>query len=100
MNTFRLTVSSPDGQVFSGQAIGLFLRGADGDLAVLAGHIPLITAVRPGEVRVELPEDAEEDWLIGETTGGLLTVGPDAVVLLTTTWKAKAIQNSELGIRN
>lgn len=29
--------------------------GADGELGVLAGHIPLMTSLRPGEVRATLP---------------------------------------------
>ena len=43
MNTFPLTVASPDGKLFHGEAVQLTLRGSEGDLAVLAGHIPFIT---------------------------------------------------------
>ena len=50
MNTFTLTVATPDGNRFQGEAVGLFVRGAEGDLAVLAGHTPFITAVQAGGV--------------------------------------------------
>lgn len=37
MNTFRLTISSPDGNIFQGEAVKLSVRGIEGDLAVMAG---------------------------------------------------------------
>ena len=51
MKTFKLIVSSPDGNVFEGEIAQLILRGAGGDLAVMAGHIPFITPVKPGVCR-------------------------------------------------
>ncbi len=79
MKTFKLTVSSPDGDIFSGEIVNLSLRGAMGDLAVMAGHIPFITSVVPGECKIEF-EDGEER--IGSTEGGILTVGNDGCVTL------------------
>ena len=52
MKTFRLILSSPYGNIFDGNAQKLILRGHDGDLAVLAGHVPMITEVRSGAVYV------------------------------------------------
>ena len=54
MKTFPLTIASPDGNLFDQPVVRLILRGTEGDLAVMAGHIPFITAVRPGDCRVEL----------------------------------------------
>ena len=71
MNTFRLVVSSPDGNVWDGEAVMLTLRGVSGDLAVLAGHIPFVTTVVPCDCKIELADDTER---IGHTDGGLLTV--------------------------
>ncbi len=79
MATFQLTVSSPDGNLFEGDAAALMLRGTEGDLAVLAGHIPFITAVVAGACRIILPNGDERT---GHTDGGLLTVNKDAVTLL------------------
>ncbi|MCQ2478669.1 MAG: F0F1 ATP synthase subunit epsilon [Clostridia bacterium] len=79
MNTFKLTVSTPNGNVFKGDAVKLNLRGASGDLAVMAGHIPFITTVKEGEFSVDLPEGERKSGNIG---GGLLTVSKDAVILL------------------
>ncbi len=88
MKTFKLTVSSPDGDIFSGEIVNLSLRGAMGDLAVMAGHIPFITSVVPGECKIEF-EDGEER--IGSTEGGILTVGNDnSVTLLAGSFKWNA----------
>ena len=41
MNVFRLTVASPAGIAFDGDAAGVSARGIGGELSVLAGHVPL-----------------------------------------------------------
>ena len=79
MNTFTLTVATPDGNKFQGEVIGLFVRGAEGDLAVLAGHMPFITSVQAGKCRLHLPDDEEKSATLD---GGLLTVSGKAVTLL------------------
>ena len=79
MNTFNLTISSPEGTIFHGEVTGISLRGADGDLAILANHIPFITSVKPGACKV-MQEDGTEKT--GYVDGGLLTVSTDAVNLL------------------
>lgn len=79
MNTFHLTVSTPDGNRFSDEAAGLYVRGAAGDLAVLAGHIPFVTAVQPGMCRIALPDGSEKTARID---GGLLTVSAAGTTLL------------------
>lgn len=79
MNTFVLVVSSPDGDIFRGDVYSVSLRGAEGDLAVMAGHIPFVTTVKPCDVKIELDSGEEK---IGKTEGGILTVGTDMVTLL------------------
>lgn len=79
MNTYKLTIATPDGNKFQGEVIGLFLRGADGDLAVLAGHLPFITSVQAGKCRIHLPDDDEKSATVD---GGLLTVTAEKVTLL------------------
>ena len=53
MKTYQLTVSTPDGHVYDGDVVALFLRGAEGDLAVMAGHIPFATVVQAGKCKIE-----------------------------------------------
>ena len=86
MNTFSLIISSPEGDLFNGDAVFLSLRGSEGDLAILAGHTPFLTAVQPGECKVILPDDSER---FGLTDGGLLTVSKEAVTLLSSSFKWK-----------
>ncbi len=86
MKTFLLTVATPDGNAFSGPVEMLSLRGAEGDLAVLAGHIPFITSVCPGECKIELEDGTDR---IGITDGGLLTVSAEKTTLLSGSFRWK-----------
>lgn len=52
MSTFQLSVVSPDGKLYSGDVFALYVRGSDGDLAVLAGHAPLVTGRSAGVCRL------------------------------------------------
>lgn len=79
MSTFSLTISSPDGNIFKGEAVKISVRGIEGDLAVMAGHIPFITAVRECDCRIQLPDESEKT---GHTAGGLLNVSANGVILL------------------
>ena len=80
MNRFMLTVSSPDGNLFKGEAVKLTLRGAMGDLAVLAGHTPFITSVQSGECHIYITDDEVKN---ATTEGGLLSVADNTVTFLT-----------------
>ena len=86
MNTFDLIISSPDGELFNGKAVCLSIRGADGDLAVLAGHIPFITTVKPCDCKL-LFDDGEEK--LAHTEGGLLSVAENKVTLLSGSFECK-----------
>ena len=79
MKTFPLTISSPDGNLFHGEAEMLILRGTEGDLAVMAGHVPFVTAVVQNRCVVITEEGRRE----GTIDGGLPTVNPDQVTVLT-----------------
>ena len=79
MKTFLLKISSPDGSLFNGDAVMISLRGIEGDLAVLADHVPFITSVKPCDVKILLPDGDEK---ICHSDGGLLTVATEAVTLL------------------
>ena len=79
MNTFKLTIASPDGNKFSDEAQMLTVRGIDGDLAI-------ITALQPCDCKVVLPDDTEK---IGAVDGGLLTVSEKGVTLLSGSFQWK-----------
>lgn len=84
MNTYKLIISTPDGNVFDDKAEVLIVRGTEGELAVMAGHIPFITAVKSGECKIVLSEIEEKYALVG---GGILTVQNDKTTLLCSDFK-------------
>ncbi len=86
MKTYHLTVSTPDGNAFDAQALMLTLRGTEGELAILAGHIPFITAVKPCECLIVLPDESEKTAQIG---GGILTVTNEKTTLLSSSFSWK-----------
>jgi F-type H+-transporting ATPase subunit epsilon len=86
MNTFHLIIASPDGNLFDGQAYMLSVRGSEGELAILAGHVPFVTTVTPCKVKIELPDEDEDDR-IGHIDGGLLSVSREAVTLLSSSFR-------------
>ena len=79
MTTYHLKVLSVSGELFAGEVISLSLRGAEGDLAVYAGHVPFITTVRPGKCVITLPDERE---ISSELSSGILEVAKDEVRLL------------------
>ncbi len=84
MSTYRLMISTPDGRIFNEQAVALIVRAAEGDMAVLAGHVPMMTTLRPGACRIELPNGKTRQ---GRLDNGFLTVGKDEVILLSSTFE-------------
>ncbi len=84
MNTYKLIISTPDGSVFDDNVEVLVVRGTEGELAVMAGHIPFITAVKSGECKIVLSETDEKFAVIG---GGILTVQGDKTTLLCSDFK-------------
>ena len=86
MNSFKLTISSPNGNVWEGDAVFLSLRGISGDLAIMANHTPFITPVKPCNVKIELQDESE---LHGRLKDGLLTVADNCVTLLTGSFELK-----------
>lgn len=84
MNTFKLIVSTPDGNSFEGEVVKFDVRGVEGELAVMAGHIPFVTTVLEAPCKIEL-----EDGTIktAASKGGLLTVGNDFTTFFSGTFK-------------
>lgn len=79
MRSFLLKISSPEGDLLCGEAVKLSVRGTEGDLAVMAGHIPFVSYIKPCDCKIEF-ENGEEK--IGHMQGGVLTVAKDKVILL------------------
>lgn len=84
MNTYKLIISTPDGNPFDSEAFMLSVRGVEGELAVMAGHVPFITAVKAGNCKVILSDETEKTATIG---GGILTVQNEKTTLLCSDFK-------------
>ena len=88
MNGFRLTVASPNGNIFDEEVVMLSVRGTEGELAVMAGHVPFVTAIVECDCKIEL-NDAEESERVAHINGGILTVSKNSVTLLTGSFEWK-----------
>lgn len=83
-STYRLIISSPDGNIFDDDVYFLSLRGEQGDLAILKGHIPFTTPVKKGKVKIELKDSSEK---YGDIESGTLIVSKERTILLSTNFK-------------
>ncbi len=79
MNTFKLIIASPDGNKFDGEVLKLDVRGVEGELAIMAGHIPFVTSVVPSDCIVWLDYDTKKT---AKLNGGLLTVDTTTATLI------------------
>tara|TARA_R110001583_G_scaffold185046_1_gene344871 strand:- start:89914 stop:90330 length:417 start_codon:yes stop_codon:yes gene_type:complete len=81
--TVHVDIVSAEEQIFSGLAEFVALPGEAGELGILPGHMPLMTRIRPGAVRVKVPNQAEEELVF--VAGGILEVQPGLVTVLADT---------------
>jgi F-type H+-transporting ATPase subunit epsilon len=79
MAKLRLEIVTPERKAFSGDVDMVELPGADGELGIYPAHVPLVTALTPGEVRI-IENGKETDMVIGS---GYAEITGDAVEILT-----------------
>jgi F-type H+-transporting ATPase subunit epsilon len=80
--TVHCDVVSAEKKIYSGLVEMLIATGTEGELGVQLGHAPLLTALKPGAVRI-IKQGGEEDVLY--VSGGYLEVQPNLVTLLADT---------------
>jgi len=78
MATFHFDLVSPEKLLFAGDVAQVDLPGSEGDMGVLAGHAPLVTALRPGIIVVY----REAGDLRVVVNGGFAEVGPAGLTVL------------------
>ena len=78
MATFRFSLVAPERELYSGDVEQVDAPGAEGDLGVLAGHEPLMTTLRPGEVVVTVG-GAKRVFTVD---GGFADITPESFTLL------------------
>jgi F-type H+-transporting ATPase subunit epsilon len=82
MPTIHVDIVSAEGEIHSGDAAMVFAPAKMGEVGIAPRHAPLLTALKPGEVRVQDTDGNEHFFYI---TGGMLEVQPHAVTVLADT---------------
>ena len=82
MTTIRCDIVSAEAEIFHGQAKMIIATGEAGELGIAPRHAPLITRLKPGQVRV-IAENGEEQFFY--VSGGILEVQPQVVTVLADT---------------
>ena len=82
MSTIRCDIVSAEEEIFHGNAQMVIATGEMGELGIAPRHAPLITRLKPGQVRVQL-ENGEEQFFY--VSGGILEVQPNVVTVLADT---------------
>ena len=78
VRTFDLSVVTPDGAAFEGEAEMVIVPGAAGEIGVLARHAPLVAMLKAGEIRVK----AGNDWQSFAAGPGYFKVQQDRAIAL------------------
>lgn len=81
--TVHVDVVSAEESIFSGLAEFVVLPGEAGELGILPGHMPLMTRIKPGAVRLKIPNQDREELIF--VAGGVLEVQPGLVTVLADT---------------
>ena len=76
---FQLDIVTPEAKIYSGEVEDVYLPGVEGELGVLANHVPLVTGLQPGELRYKVDGKVEER-AVGE---GFVEVTQEKVTVLT-----------------
>lgn len=88
--TLRVDIVSAEKSLYSGTAEAVIAPGERGELGIYPRHTPLLTTLKPGTVRIKVPNQAEEELVY--VSGGILEVQPHVVTVLSDT----AIRGADL----
>ena len=81
--TLHVNIVSAEKLLYSGIAEVVIAPGARGELGIYPRHTPLLTTLKPGSVRIKVPDQAEEEVIY--VSGGILEVQPHIVTILSDT---------------
>jgi len=80
--TLHVDIVSAEAEIFSGTATMVFAPAEMGEVGIAPRHAPLVTRLKPGEVRVQTQEGDELSFFV---SGGLLEVQPHIITVLSDT---------------
>ena len=81
-STIRCDIVSAEEEIFHGEAQLVVATGEEGELGIAPRHAALITRLKPGQVRVLMPDGEEQFFYV---SGGILEVQPNVVTVLADT---------------
>lgn len=81
-NTIQVDIVSAEEQIFSGEAYMVYAPAVMGEVGIAPRHTPLISPLKPGEIRLDVGDGKEEFFFI---SGGILEVQPHLVTVLSDT---------------
>jgi F-type H+-transporting ATPase subunit epsilon len=79
--TIHVDIVSAEQEIFSGEADMVIAPGEAGELGILPEHMPMLTRVKPGTIRIQKGSDEEIIYV----SGGMMEVQPDRVTVLADT---------------
>ena len=82
MANIHVDIVSAEGHIHSGEAQMVFAPAEMGEVGIAPRHAPLLTRIKPGTVRVQLPGGEELQFFVG---GGILEIQPYLVTVLADT---------------
>ena len=88
--TVQVDVVSAEQSLYSGLAEVVVVPGEMGELGIYPRHAPLLTRIKPGSVRIKVPDQNEEEHIY--VSGGMLEVQPNLITILADT----AIRGADL----
>ena len=80
--TLHVDIVSAEAEIFSGTATMVFAPAEMGEVGIAPRHAPLVTRLKPGEVRVQTQEGDELSFFV---SGGMLEVQPHVITVLADT---------------
>lgn len=90
MTTMHVEVVSTEQHIYSGEVEFLVAPAEEGEIGIYPRHIPLLTRIKPGVLRLTVP--GSEDQVLVAISGGMMEVQPTSVTVLADT----AIRGEEL----
>ena len=81
--TVHVDVVSAEASIFSGLAELIIVPGEAGEMGIYPRHSALLTRIKPGSLRLKLPDQTEEELIY--VSGGMLEVQPNVVTILADT---------------
>lgn len=83
MSKMRVEVVSTEKVIFSGEAEFVVAPATEGEIGVYPQHVPLLTCIKPGVIRLKVPGSGEE--VLVAVSGGVMEVQPTLITVLADT---------------